>query len=1044
LTSKEQTAYAQAGSVAEEVISCIRTVVAFGGEDKEAQRYQVELNKAKAVGKKKSFSSGSVLFVTFFIMFSIDALAFWFSGYLVREGASAGKVMTTFFAVIIGAFAIGNVTPNNDAINEARGAAVKVFEIIDRKSKIDPLSDEGDKLANVKGNVEFRNIKFAYPSRPDVEIMSNLKLRVNHGETVALVGPSGCGKSTVIQLLQRFYDPIEGQVLIDGHDVKNINVRWLRKCIGVVSQEPVLFATTIAENIRYGNEDVTDEQITEAAKQANAHNFIMTLPQKYNTLVGEHGSQLSGGQKQRIAIARALVRNPKILLLDEATSALDTESEKIVQSALDNASQGRTTIVIAHRLSTIQNATAIASIVNGEVIEIGTHSELMDRKDVYYELVMAQQVKESDEESVKSPATPYEFRGRSFSHMQTSFRQSFHQSAHRDSSRHSIRGSIRGSFHGTFHDSLHDSLHAPRKQSFHGSGRKQSSQHSLELSSEQNHVGAAEEKKEETPPAPPYIRIVKMNAPEWKYLLLGMFGAFGAGVVVPAFSVIFAKLLRIFGEPCDEMEDSVAKWTPAFAYIGVASGIFEFSKLFFFGIAGEELTSRLRHLTFRALLRQDIGWFDDPSRTTGALTARLTTDAADVKGALGSRLGAFIQLFSTLVAALGVSFYFDWQMTLVSLSFIPLLILAGFLYMKSFAGHSEKNKQLLEEAGTVAVEAVENVRTVAQLTREETFLEKYHNCLEGPFKQAIRHAHIAGFFYGFSMSILFFAYAGSFRFGGWQIKHQAEDYSMEDVFTVFGAVVFSAFAVGQAMSLASDYSKAKEASARVFELLDSVPFIDSYSKDGLKPNIDGHIEFKNVAFSYPTRPDVTVLNGLNVTIHPGQTVALVGSSGCGKSTCMQLLQRFYDPKDGAMVVDGKNIPDINVAYLRSQFGLVGQEPVLFACSIRDNIAYGDNSRKVPEEEIEAAATKANIHEFISSLPNKYDTFVGEKGTQLSGGQKQRVAIARALVRNPKILLLDEATSALDTESEKVTFVYVCISVCVLCPDTGIEVLVAFE
>jgi ABC-type multidrug transport system fused ATPase/permease subunit len=171
LTSKEQTAYAQAGSVAEEVISCIRTVVAFGGEDKEAQRYQVELNKAKAVGKKKSFSSGSVLFVTFFIMFSIDALAFWFSGYLVREGASAGKVMTTFFAVLIGAFSLGTLAPNAEAINEARGAALRVFAIQDRKSAIDSLSDEGEKPAEetVKGNIEFRNVQFSYPARPDIE-----------------------------------------------------------------------------------------------------------------------------------------------------------------------------------------------------------------------------------------------------------------------------------------------------------------------------------------------------------------------------------------------------------------------------------------------------------------------------------------------------------------------------------------------------------------------------------------------------------------------------------------------------------------------------------------------------------------------------------------------------------------------------------------------------------------------------------------------------------------------------------------------------------
>lgn len=296
-------------------------------------------------------------------------------------------------------------------------------------------------------------------------------------------------------------------------------------------------------------------------------------------------------------------------------------------------------------------------------------------------------------------------------------------------------------------------------------------------------------------------------------------------------------------------------------------------------------------------------------------------------------------------------------------------------------------------------------------------MKRYHDCLEGPFKQAIHHAHVRGFFYGFSMGILLFAYSGAFYFGGWQVENQ--DYDMDDVFIVFGAIVFSAFTVGEAMSFAPDYTKARVASAHVFELLDCVPSIDSSSKDGLKPSIGGHIVFSNVKFSYPTRPDVVVLKGFNITINPGQTVALVGSSGCGKSTCVQLLERFYDVKEGAVIVDGNTVPRINIAYLRSQFGLVSQEPVLFACSVRDNIAYGDNSREVSQKEIEAAAHNANIHSFISSLPDGYDTFVGEKGAQLSGGQKQRVAIARALVRDPKILLLDEATSALDTESEKV-------------------------
>ena len=220
--------------------------------------------------------------------------------------------------------------------------------------------------------------------------MDGFNLNVEVGKTIALVGPSGCGKSTVMQLIQRFYDPSSGEVLVGGKDVRSLNTKWLRQHIGLVSQEPVLFDTTIAKNIMYGNEDATEEEMHTAAVNANAHDFISKLPDGYNTLVGEAGTQLSGGQKQRVAIARALVRDPKILLLDEATSALDTESESIVQQALDRACTGRTTIIIAHRLSTIQNADVIASVEGGKVIEQGTHSELMDKGGLYYELVTAQ------------------------------------------------------------------------------------------------------------------------------------------------------------------------------------------------------------------------------------------------------------------------------------------------------------------------------------------------------------------------------------------------------------------------------------------------------------------------------------------------------------------------------------------------------------------------------------------------------------------------------------------------------------------------------
>jgi len=273
--------------------------------------------------------------------------------------------------------------------NKGLLSAARIFSILDRKSLIDSSSKTGLQVNNLDdASVKFEGIKFSYPLRPQVQILKQLDLTVENGLTVALVGNSGCGKSTCIQLLQRFYEASDGFVRFGGHNIRELNIQWLREQMGLVSQEPVLFNCSILDNIAYGNNnrEVHMDEVIQAAKQANIHNFISALPQGYNTMVGNKGTHLSGGQKQRIAIARALIRNPKILLLDEATSALDSESEKLVQEALDKAAKNRTTIIIAHRLSTIQNADCIVFIDRGQVVEVGTHQELLEKKGYYYNL----------------------------------------------------------------------------------------------------------------------------------------------------------------------------------------------------------------------------------------------------------------------------------------------------------------------------------------------------------------------------------------------------------------------------------------------------------------------------------------------------------------------------------------------------------------------------------------------------------------------------------------------------------------------------------
>ncbi|KAM6450468.1 ATP-binding cassette sub-family B member 5 isoform 2-T5 [Liasis olivaceus] len=991
LTAKELSAYAKAGSVAEEILTAIRTVVAFNGQKKAIVRYDANLEEARSIGTKKAITTNISMGVSQFLTFGCYALAFWYGTKLTvdeKDNYDIGTVLIVFFSVLIGAFSLGQASPNLETVANARGAGYEVFKIIKKPRPIDSSSTEGFKLDKLRGEIEFKNIHFSYPSRPDIQILKGLNLKIQPGKTIALVGSSGCGKSTTIQLLQRFYDPAQGQITIDGHDIRTLNIKWMRENIGIVSQEPVLFATTIAGNIRYGREDITDAEIEQAAKEANAYDFISKLPDKFNTMVGERGAQLSGGQKQRIAIARALARNPKILLLDEATSALDNQSESIVQAALDKARTGRTTIVIAHRLSTIRTADVIAGFEKGVLVEQGTHNELMAHKGVYYALVMQQSCQGEEQESETSNEET-----------ESEMEDEDSENSEKEDLNERVDLNDLGNPNGGIEVAKRGSFR--RISNRRGLGRASTKRSSERKKRKKQKKKAKKDHVEQTLQEVPYTRILALNKPEFYYIVVGVIAAAIGGGVVPAFAVLFGKIIGAFQEQDDVKKSrNTVLYSLMFLVLGVISLITYTIQGFTFGKSGEALTMRLRSLSFKALLQQEIGWFDDHNNGIGVLLTRLSTDASQVKGATGSRLALLTMTIFTLVTALIIAFAHGWQLTLLILACIPFVIVAKAIQAKSMEGHAAKDQKSLEEAGRISTEVVENIRTVVALTREERFFENYKASLYEPYKDTLKNAPINGFSYAIGQCFNFFINAAVFR--------------------VFSSVIFAAMNAGQANSLAPDFSKSKVSAQRIFQLLDQKPLIDSYNEEGEKlEKFEGNIEFKDIHFAYPTRPEVQVLQGLNVKIKKGQTLALVGSSGCGKSTSIQLLERFYDPLSGQVIADGVDTKSLHIQWLRSRLGLVQQEPILFDCSIAENIQYGDNSRIVSQEEIEEAAKAANIHNFIENLPEKYNTRVGDKGAQLSGGQKQRIAIARALVRKPAVLLLDEATSALDTESEKI-------------------------
>ncbi|XP_075841088.1 bile salt export pump [Microtus pennsylvanicus] len=986
-TEFELKAYAKAGSVAEEVISSMRTVAAFGGEDKEIERYEKNLVYAQRWGIRKGMVMGFFTGYMWCLIFLCYALAFWYGSSLVldEEEYTPGTLVQIFLCVIVAAMNFGHASSSLEVFATGRSAASSIFQTIDRQPVIDCMSEDGYKLDRIKGEIEFHNVTFRYPSRPDVKILNNLNMVIKPGEMTALVGSSGSGKSTALQLIQRFYDPCEGMVTLDGHDIRSLNTRWLRDQIGVVEQEPVLFSTTIAENIRYGREEATMEDIVQAAKEANAYNFIMALPQQFDTLVGEGGGHMSGGQKQRVAIARALIRNPKILLLDMATSALDNESEARVQGALNKIQHEHTIVSVAHRLSTVRAADVIIGMEHGAAVERGTHEELLERKGVYFMLVTLQS--QGDE-----PQKEKDVKEKDATEGGT-LERTFIRGSYRESLRASIRQRSKSQLSHLTHD-------PPLAVADHKSTYEDS-----------------KDKDEEVEPAP-VRRILKFNAPEWHYMLVGAVSASVNGAVTPIYCFIFSQILGIFSlTDKEEQRSEIYNMCLFFVVLGCVSIFTQFLQGYTFAKSGELLTKRLRKFGFKAMLGQDIGWFDDLRNNPGVLTTRLATDASQVQGAAGSQVGMMVNSFTNIATAILIAFIFSWKLSLLVLCFFPFLAFSGALQTKMLTGFASQDKQALEKAGQITSEALGNIRTVAGIGVEKRFIKAFEAELETSYRTAVKKANIYGLCFAFSQAVSYFASASAYRYGGYLIAEEGLHFSY--VFRTASSVMMSATAVGRTFSYTPSFAKAKISAARFFQLLDRKPPINVYSGAGEKwDNFQGKIDFIDCKFTYPSRPDTQVLNGLSVSVNPGQTLAFVGSSGCGKSTSIQLLERFYDPDQGKVMIDGHDSKKVNIQFLRSNIGIVSQEPVLFDCSILENIKYGDNTRDISMERVVAAAKQAQLHDFVMSLPEKYETNVGSQGSQLSRGEKQRIAIARAIVRDPKILLLDEATSALDTESEK--------------------------
>ncbi|XP_061983037.1 ABC transporter B family member 19-like [Populus nigra] len=970
LATKEEVSYRKAGGVAEQAISSIRTVFSFVAEDKLARKYADLLMKSVPIGAKIGFAKGAGMGVIYLVTYSTWALAFWYGSILVaRKEISGGDAIACFFGVNVGGRGLALSLSYFAQFAQGTVAATRVYEIIDRIPDIDPYSPHGRILSTVGGRIEFKGVTFAYPSRPETVILRSLNLVIPSAKTLALVGASGGGKSTVFALIERFYDPINGVVTLDGNDLRTLQVKWLRGQIGMVGQEPVLFATSILENVMMGKENATKKEAISACIAANAHSFISGLPFGYDTQVGDRGTQLSGGQKQRIALARAMIKNPRILLLDEPTSALDPESESVVQQAIDKISTGRTTIVIAHRLATVRNANTIAVLDQGSVVEIGDHRQLMENAGAYYDLVkLASEAVSKSALKQEDAAKDMEF-------------------------------------------SIYEkSVDLRSKNAFETSKSRY-------LKSMQAENQQEEEMQESAKPRKYQLsEIWGLQRPEIVKLLLGFLLGMHAGAILSVFPYLLGEALTIYFEDNKfKLKRDVGRLCLILVGLGFGCIISMTGQQGLCGWAGTKLTVRIRDLLFRSILKQEPGWFDFEENSVGVLVSKLSIDCISFRSVLGDRLSVLLMGLSSAAVGLGLSFYLQWRLALLAAALTPFTLGASYLSLIINVGPKLDNSSYAK-ASTIAAGAVSSIRTVATFSAQDQIVESFDRALAEPKKKSVKRSQVLGLTLGFSQGAMYGAYTLTLWFGAYLVKQGETNIGV--VYKIFLILVLSSFSVGQLAGLAPDTSMAAPAIAAIFDIIHRKPLIRSDRDRGKKIDRSNllDIELKMVTFAYPSRPEIIVLRDFCLKVKGGSTVALVGGSGSGKSTVVWLIQRFYDPNQGKVTMGGVDLRDFNVKWLRSQTALVGQEPALFSGSIRENIAFGNPNAS--RAEIEEAASEACIHKFICSLPQGYETQVGESGVQLSGGQKQRIAIARAILKRSRVLLLDEASSALDLESEK--------------------------
>lgn len=815
-------------------------------------------------------------------------------------------------------------------------AAQSVFTLLDDQPLVRDLDTPIHDLSGTKPAVQFENVSFSYPGAAQLTL-KKLTFSVHDGERIGIVGTSGAGKSTLMWLLQRLYDPTSGRILLNGFDIRELTFTQIRDQIAVVAQDTYLFNGTVADNLRLGKPNATLDELITAARDANAHEFIQSLPDGYDTPIGERGVRLSGGQRQRIAIARTLLRNAPILVLDEATSSVDAENEAIIQEALDRLTQGRLTLVMAHRLSSVIDSDRIFVLERGQLAENGTHHELLARGGIYAHLmadqaVEAAQTQESETEDTRiTIETP--------------------------------DGEICRAETGAI-------------------------------------LEADKTTRAET------LRVIASPLASRKLQTLFSIAVAltakiaGIGTGVTGALIIRALLL-------DESPGVLPLMLAGLTALTIAAAWYEswVSHGFAFTIIAE-----LRILLFKKLDALGAGYLH--RRRTGDLVGIVTKDAEELELFYAHYLQVMVVAAILPLFILGIVSAFDIRLLVTILPFLVLLVLP-VLFSLDRRETYDRVAQKYAAVNAHAVDTVQGLREIIAFQQEAPRIQQFLDAIDDHaeelyafFRKYYRKKAIVHAFVGLG-AVAVIVVCNTL------VQEGSLDRSLLLVLVVVSLSAFtpvSDFSVMTSMVLGF-----LNRAARMAVLLKEPVEVS----DGVGVNANGSggsIRFEQIAFQYDysKRP---ALNAVSFDVSPGGTVALVGSSGAGKTTLAHLLLRFYDPSAGRVLLDGHNLREYHLNDLRERIALVSQDTYLFNTTIRDNLRIAKSD--ATDAELQHAIQQAGLADFIASLPEGVDTPVGERGAQLSGGQRQRIAIARAFLKNAPILILDEATSHLDAMNERI-------------------------